>query len=131
MKIETASVTTQATSLRLQTASAAEQNFDEVLQRSMQKGDQKKLYKACQDMESVLLNKMLAAMRQTVPRSEWMGQSFATETFEAMLDEEYARLASQNNSLGIADILYRQLSEKLTTDYQNQNIAPIQEPKSK
>lgn len=93
----------------------AEKDFNQILQQAVDSGDQKRLYKACQDMESVLVSKMLESMRQTIPRSDWMGDSFAMDTYESMLYDEYARLSSQTGSLGIADMLYRQLHEDLPT----------------
>ena len=36
-------------------------------------------------MESVLMSKYLQAMRQIIPKSGWLGDSFAMDTFESML----------------------------------------------
>ena len=94
-------------------------DFDSILKNAVHSGDQKRLYQACQDMESVLMAKVLNSMRQTIPRSDWMGSSFAMDTFESMLYDEYANLISQSRALGIADVLYRQLSDRLS---------PIQPP---
>jgi flagellar protein FlgJ len=63
----------------------------------------------------VLMAKVLNSMRQTIPRSDWMGSSFAMDTFESMLYDEYANLISQSRALGIADVLYRQLSDRLSS----------------
>jgi Rod binding domain-containing protein len=41
--------------------------------------------------------------------------SSAGDTFQGMLDQEYARAASDRLSLGIADALYAQFSRHLTT----------------
>jgi flagellar protein FlgJ len=90
-------------------------DFDSILKNAVHSGDQKRLYQACQDMESVLMAKVLNSMRQTIPRSDWMGSSFAMDTFESMLYDEYANLISQSRALGIADVLYRQLSDRLSS----------------
>lgn len=90
-------------------------DFSRCLETAINEKNNKKLYSACQELESVFLNKVLECMRQSVPRSEITGHSFATDTFESMLYTEYARSMSQTGSLGIADILYRQLSDTTST----------------
>lgn len=84
--------------------------FVRALDTAVKNQDQEKLYKACQDLESVFVNRVLAAMRASIPRSDLITRGMATETFESMLDEEYAKTISQQGTLGLADILYRQLS---------------------
>jgi flagellar protein FlgJ len=102
------------------TANKSGQDFATILNNAMSNGDQKRLYQACQDMESVLMSKVLNTMRQTIPKSGWLGDSFAMDTFESMLFDEYSRLISQANTLGIADIMFRQLSENISS------IPPVQ-----
>lgn len=84
--------------------------FDRVLQNAMQSEDDKKLQQACQDLESVFVFRLLSAMRSSIPRSDFITRGMATETFESMLDEEYAKTISRQGSLGLADIIYKQLS---------------------
>ena len=88
--------------------------FNSIFNNALQSFYQKRLYQACQDMESVFLTKVFQSMRQTISRSDLMGSSFAMDTFESMLYDEYAVMASQTQALGIADIIYRQLSEQLS-----------------
>lgn len=87
-------------------------DFNHVLDNAIKTKDNEKLYSACQDLESVFINKVLDAMRTTIPHSDFINRGFATETFESMLFEEYAKDMSKTGSLGIADILFRQLSQK-------------------
>jgi len=89
-------------------------DFATILNKAMSSGDEKRLLQACQDMESVLVSKVLNSMRQTIPKSGWLGDSLAMDIFESMLFDEYAKLISQSNTLGIADIMYRQLSERIS-----------------
>ncbi len=89
-------------------------DFSHSLESAINEKNNKKLYSACQELESVFLNKVLECMRQSVPKSELTGHSFATDTFESMLYTEYARSMSKIGSLGIADMLYRQLSADIT-----------------
>lgn len=101
----------------LQKASSAsdlvlEKRFDQILDSALQSEDDKKLYEACQELESVFVNKVFDAMRASIPHSDLINRGFATDTYESMLYEEYSKQVSQSHSLGIADILYKQLSMK-------------------
>jgi flagellar protein FlgJ len=87
-------------------------DFSQCLESAINENN-KKLYEACQELESVFLNKVFDAMRQSIPRSDFTGHSFATDTFESMLYTEYARSISKTGSLGIADIIYKQLSGQM------------------
>jgi flagellar protein FlgJ len=74
---------------------------------------EKRLYEACQSLESVFINQMLSSMRATIPDNSFIGNSFANETFQGMLFEEYANLMSKTESFGIARVLYNQLSARV------------------
>ena len=78
--------------------------------------DSKKLYEACQDLESVFVNTVVKTMRQSIQKSGLMGDSFAEETYQSMLDEEYSKQISQTKTLGIADMLYKQLSQDISSE---------------
>lgn len=86
--------------------------FDRVLQNAMQTKDDKKLHQACEDLESVFVFRLLSTMRSSIPRSEFITRGLATETFESMLDEEYAKTISRQGSLGLADTIFKQLSRQ-------------------
>jgi len=88
-------------------------DFSRCLESAIYEKNNKKLYTACQELESVFINKVMDSMRQSIPRGEFTGHSFATDTFESMLYTEYARSMSQTGSLGIADIIYKQLSGQM------------------
>ncbi|MDD2372751.1 MAG: rod-binding protein [Syntrophomonadaceae bacterium] len=88
-------------------------DFSRCLESAINEKNNKKLYTACQELESVFLNKVLDSMRQSIPRGEFSGQSFATDTFESMLYTEYARSVSKTGSLGIADAIYKQLTSQI------------------
>ena len=72
-----------------------------------------KLRDVCIEMESIFVAKMLKEMRQTVHKNEWLHGGFAEEIFEDMLYDEYARDVSKNSDLGLAAMLYRELSGKM------------------
>ena len=86
--------------------------FDRVLQDALESRDDKKLRQACEDLESVFVYRLLSAMRSSIPRSDFITRGMATETFESMLDEQYAQTISRQGSLGLAAIIYQQLSRQ-------------------
>ena len=63
------------------------------------------LVAAAQGMESMFLDYMMKAMRQTVPRNEMDLESPATEIYRSMLDSEIADRAARTNGVGLADQL--------------------------
>jgi len=90
--------------------------FSRTLQAAMDTRDEKKLYASCQELESVFLNKVYEAMRKTIPDGGLIEKSFAMQTFESMLDQEFAQQSSKTGTIGLADILYRQLSANLKSE---------------
>jgi flagellar protein FlgJ len=75
--------------------------------------DERKLKKACCDLEAVFLNYLLKSMRKTIPKADLFGSARDEEFFRDMMDVEICSAASRTQSLGIADMLYRQLSAGL------------------
>jgi peptidoglycan hydrolase FlgJ len=72
----------------------------------------KRLWDACVEMESILVGKMLKEMRKSVHKSGLMDGGFAEEIFEDMLYDEYAMSLSRNSNLGMAKMLYNELNRK-------------------
>ena len=68
-----------------------------------------KLKKACGDFESIFMNQMLKEMRKTVNKTKLIHGGQAEEIFSDMLDQE----RSKKMSIGLGDILYRQLSKAI------------------
>jgi len=112
------------------------QSFASTLKTALETEDQKKLYASCQELESVFLSQVLNSMRSTLPEGGLLEKSFATETFESMLYDEYSKEASKTGSLGLGDIIYKQLSatlksraEKLAAEpatVENKAVNPIE-----
>lgn len=93
--------------------------LDETISREEMKGRvthpravDRKLMDACTEMESLFVAKMLKEMRKTVHKGEMLHGGFAEEIFEDMLYDEYALNMSKSSSVGIAKMLYDQLSGK-------------------
>jgi flagellar protein FlgJ len=75
--------------------------------------EKKKLMDACVEAESLFVGKMLKEMRKTVDKSDWLHGGYAEEIFEDMLYDEYALQISKNSNLGMAKMLYEELSKKI------------------
>ncbi len=98
--------------------------FNEVLRKAVDHSDKignhpnkttgrvkdKKLMDVCTQMESIFVSKMLKTMRNTIPKSKFINGGFAEKIFEDMLYDEYAMSLSKNEKLGIAGMLYDELS---------------------
>ena len=73
----------------------------------------KKLREACEGFEAMFLSMMYKQMRATVPESELFGKkSNALEIFEDMRDTELMNAAAKSGGIGIADMMYKQLTIK-------------------
>ncbi|HCJ57422.1 MAG TPA: muramidase [Clostridiaceae bacterium] len=93
-----------------------DQSFEEMLQKASAGKDEAKLREACANLESVFLNMMFKSMRNTVEKSDLMGESFATGVYEDMLYEKFAEEASKGKGLGLGELLYKQLSANIKRD---------------
>ena len=71
------------------------------------------LRKVSREFESLFLNLMLKEMRNTVPQFDPL-HSYAEETYREMLDREWTRQMVQERSIGLAEMVYRQLSSMET-----------------
>ncbi|HMV45900.1 MAG TPA: rod-binding protein [Leptospiraceae bacterium] len=73
----------------------------------------KKLFDASVEFESIFVKMMLSQMKKSVQKSGMIDGGYAEEIFEDMLYDEYSKKISQNESLGIAEEIYRTLSQSL------------------
>ena len=87
------------------------------LKSAYTEADDKQLKEACQGFEAIFVNMMLSEMRKSIPKSDLMGTSFANDTFTQMLDEEISESVSKGQGIGIADMMYKQISQKLKNTY--------------
>lgn len=86
--------------------------------KSSTSGEDNKLKQACKDFESIFMGYMLKSMRKTVEKNELMGTSQQEEMFQGMMDDEICKSAAETNSIGIADVMYKQLSNEITRQNQ-------------
>lgn len=67
------------------------------------------LMEVAKEFEAILIYQMLKAMRKTVHKSDLLN-SFSLQQYESMMDEEIANEMAKHKGIGLADILFYQLS---------------------
>lgn len=71
-----------------------------------------KLYEQCQEFESIFLKMMLSEMQKTVDKSDSLiSGGWAEEIYQDQLNDEYSKSMAKTANFGLADQLYRQLSQ--------------------
>ena len=91
---------------------AVDDSFAKKLEAAVQNKDDKELKKACQEFEGIMLNMLYKQMKATVIKSDLIEKDPGTEIFESMQDENLMELASKTGSFGLAESLYKQLSNQ-------------------
>jgi flagellar protein FlgJ len=79
-----------------------------------------RLKNVCRDMEAVFLNLMWTSMRATVPKGSLMSGGFSEDIMRSMMDTELTKKMAQAGGMGLADMIYRQLSGKTDNSVKNQ-----------
>ena len=72
--------------------------------------------KVANDFEALFSSMMLRAMRKTVGDNPLIPTSMAEKVYTGMLDDEYANLLSNHSSLGLSDLIIKELMSK-QSDY--------------
>jgi flagellar protein FlgJ len=74
-----------------------------------------KLRNTALQLEGMFVQRMFAAMRETVPQDGFLGQSSAEQTFGSILDEKLAEKVPKQMSgqHSLAEALYRQLRARI------------------
>lgn len=87
---------------------AVEQNkFEETINRLTDENkNDKDLKKACMDFEAIFIRMMFKQMRNSIPGSDIIPQSFAKETYEEMYDEKIVDSMIQGKGIGLGQTLY-------------------------
>ncbi|GJM44470.1 MAG: hypothetical protein DHS20C21_13120 [Gemmatimonadota bacterium] len=67
--------------------------------------EQGRLRKTAQELESVVLTQLMAAMRNTVPEGGLFEKSAADDIFRSMLDGELARVTAEKSPFGLAEAI--------------------------
>ncbi|MCR4403515.1 MAG: rod-binding protein [Firmicutes bacterium] len=70
------------------------------------------LREACEQLESVFLEQLLKEMRRTVQRDGLFGGGRGEDWFQSMFDQEISEAMARRGGIGLAEIIYRQLSRQ-------------------
>jgi murein DD-endopeptidase MepM/ murein hydrolase activator NlpD len=71
----------------------------------------RELKKATQEFEAVFIGYMLKVMRSTVEPADDEGGALGKDVYLSMFDQEIALQMARNSSLGIGEMMYRQLEQ--------------------
>ncbi len=82
-----------------------------------------KLKKATDGFEAVFLKKLFSQMRSSVKETQF-GQTFGKEIYNDMFDEALANAAAKSKTLGMGDLLYRQMAPKVVRSIGFQPMRP-------
>jgi flagellar protein FlgJ len=74
---------------------------------------QQKLKKACEDFESIMVTYLFKSMRQTALKADTEDFGSGKDLYEGMMDEALATQLSRQDGLGLARLLYEQLSQTM------------------
>ena len=74
--------------------------------------EETKLREAANDFEAIFVQQMLKTMRKTSLESNFIQKSEGEKYFRSMLDEHYAQLTAKSGSLGLGEMIYKQLISK-------------------
>ncbi len=99
----------------------SQESFEQAIEKAMKEKDEKTLRKACGDFEAVFVNMLLQQMKNSIPKSEVLPEGSAGEMFKDMLYEKYSEEAVKTGSIGLADMMYKQLAKKLKAEGEDQN----------
>jgi len=72
-----------------------------------------KLHKACADFEGLVLKQLLQLMRESVPQGGLIDDSDAQKMYRTMQDEALAEKLARAGGIGIAEVMYGQISGQL------------------
>lgn len=90
-----------------------EKNFGQLLEKAQLSDNEAKLKDACMEMESYFIQELYKIMKTSTQLGEGIiekGQH--EEIFEDMLIEEQSKEATKAGGIGLADMLYKQLSRE-------------------
>lgn len=68
--------------------------------------------RACKDFEAVFISYLLKSMRRTIPKTGLAQNELCCDIYTSMMDDEIANAVAKGPGIGLADALYRQLTER-------------------
>jgi flagellar protein FlgJ len=112
MKISNDVMTGNINQIKTKSAKSNTEDFKKILEEAKNSNDKEKLEATCKQFESIYINILMQNMRKTVGDGGLIEKSHARKMFEGMLDEEISKEVSKGQGMGLAQIMYQQLSQK-------------------
>lgn len=88
--------------------------FQDILKNVQEEQDEEKLMETCKKLEAVFVNMMFKQMHSTVLKSKLIDGGFSEEVYNDMLIEKYSEEATKGSGMGLAQMMYKQLSKNIT-----------------
>lgn len=119
MKISNNMLNNNINQVKVQNTQQESQAFKKILEDAKNSNDKEKLEATCKQFESIYMNILMQNMRKTVMDGGLVEKSHAREMFEGMLDEEISKEVSKGQGMGLAQIMYEQLSKNFSDGENN------------
>lgn len=87
--------------------------FQKKLKSAMDSKDEASLKKVSKDLESVFVDMMFKEMRKTVNSSGLTEDAPGKDIYQSMFDEKVAESLSKGNGTGLADMIYKQVTQEM------------------
>lgn len=88
-------------------------DFKEVLEQATQKQDDKQIREACEEVENYMIYQLFKQMKKSTTWGERLiPKGDFEETFEDYLTQYQAKEMTKAGGIGLADMMYKQLSGK-------------------
>ncbi len=82
------------------------------------------LKEATKEFESYFLQTIMKEMRKTIPENnDFIKKGQGEKIFTDLLDEHYAKMSAEQNTVGLADMLYKQMTNKGKEIYKAEDIS--------
>lgn len=101
------------------------QSFSDALDKAKESGDEEELKKVSQEFEAFFIREIFKSMRNSAQWGEGLiEKSHARSTYESMHDEKLADEISGGRGIGIADMLFKQMSRSYGIGSESAKSAP-------
>ncbi len=102
-------------SLGFNTPASRKKNTVPLNQQENVEARKARLHKAAEDFEEIFVREILKNMRSTLMDGGMFGQGTIGDMYSTMMDEVLAEKISAGGTLGLADVIYRQVVSSIET----------------
>lgn len=88
------------------------QRLDDLKNRLGGKSSEKELRKACTDFEALFMGKLWEQMQNSIPKEGYLHSRYEDQ-YMSMFNQELSKKLANSGGIGIADMMYSQLSTQL------------------